>query len=60
MSNNKDMSKMTREQLLDEIVHLRKRVQQLEDRNRNLSWADSPDRSGGQYDQWESMDRGWT
>lgn len=61
MSNSKDIdvSEMTREQLLGEIMHLRKRVQQLEDRNTELSWEANPDHSGGQFDLWELADRGW-
>jgi len=44
-----DLEDMTREQLLGQIMYLRKRVAQLEEKSSEMSWRLNPDRMGGQY-----------
>jgi hypothetical protein len=53
-----DLEGMTREQLLGQIMYLRKRVAQLEEQNSDLGWRLNPDRSGGQFTDWEINRRG--
>ena len=53
-----DLEGMTREQLLGQIMYLRKRVAQLEKQNSDLGWRLNPDRSGGQFTDWEINRRG--
>ena len=44
-----DFEDMTREQLLEQIMYLRKRVAQLEEKSSEMSWRLNPDRMGGQF-----------
>jgi hypothetical protein len=53
-----DLEDMTREQLLGQIMYLRKRVAQLEDQNTEMGWRLNPDRMGGQFTQEEINRRG--
>jgi len=53
-----DLENMTREQLLGQIMYLRKRVSQLEDQNTEMGWRLNPDRMGGQFTQEEINRRG--
>ena len=53
-----DLEDMTREQLLGQIMYLRKRVSQLEDQNTEMGWRLNPDRMGGQFTQEEINRRG--
>jgi len=53
-----DLEDMTREQLLGQIMYLRKRVAQLEDLNTEMRWRLNPDRMGGQFTQEEINRRG--
>ena len=53
-----DLEDMTREQLLGQIMYLRKRVSQLEDQNTEMGWRSNPDRMGGQFTQEEINRRG--
>ena len=54
-----DLEDMTREQLLGQIMHLRNRVSQLEERNTEMSWRLNPDRMGGQFTEEEKNRTGW-
>lgn len=54
-----DLTKMTREQLLGQIMYLRKRVAQLEDQVSDMSWQLNPDRMGGQFTEEEKNRSGW-
>lgn len=54
----KDLEDMTREQLLGQIIRLRKRVAQLEDQVSDMGWRQNPDRMGGQFSDWETNRRG--
>ena len=53
-----DLEDMTREQLLGQIMYLRKRVAQLEEQNTEMGWRLNPDRMGGQFSEWETNRRG--
>lgn len=53
-----DLEDMTREQLLGQIIYLRKRVAQLEEQNIEMGWRLNPDRMGGQFSNWETDRRG--
>lgn len=53
-----DLENMTREQLLGQIMRLRKRVAQLEDQVSDMGWRLNPDRMGGQFTEWEKNRRG--
>ena len=53
-----DLEDMTREQLLGQIMYLRKRVAQLEEQNTDMGWRLNPDRMGGQFSDWETNRRG--
>jgi DNA-binding MurR/RpiR family transcriptional regulator len=45
-------------QLESEIMRLRKRVAQLEDKVSDMGWRLNPDRMGGQFSEWETNRRG--
>jgi len=53
-----EIEDMTREQLLGQIMYLRKRVSQLEDQVTDMGWRLNPDRMGGQFTDWEINRRG--
>ena len=53
-----EIEDMTREQLLGQIMYLRKRVSQLEDQVTEMGWRLNPDRMGGQFTDWEINRRG--
>lgn len=53
-----DLEDMTREQLIGQIMCLRKRVAQLEEQNTEMGWRLNPDRMGGQFTEWEINRRG--
>lgn len=53
-----DLEDMTREQLLGQIMYLRKRVAQLEEQNTEMGWRLNPDRMGGAFSEWETNRRG--
>jgi hypothetical protein len=53
-----DMSDMTREELMGQIMYLRKKVERLEDSLNEMSWRLNPDRMGGQFSEWETNRRG--
>lgn len=53
-----DMSDMTREELIGQIMYLRKKVERLEDSLNEMSWRRDPDRMGGQFTEWETNRRG--
>lgn len=57
-----DLEDMSREQLMGEIMNLRKRVSRLEHKVSELSWLKNTDRSGGQFNEWEltSIDDEWS
>ena len=54
-----DLEDMTREQLLGQIMYLRKRVAQLEEQNTEMGWRLNPDRMGGQFTEEEKNWDGW-
>lgn len=54
-----DIEDMTREQLLGQIMYLRKRVAQLEEQNTEMGWRLNPDRMGGQFTEEEKNRTGW-
>jgi hypothetical protein len=54
-----DLEDMTREQLLGQIMYLRKRVAQLEEQNTEMGWRLNPDRMGGQFTEEEKNRTGW-
>lgn len=54
-----DLEDMTREQLLGQIMRLRKRVAQLEDQVSDMGWRLNPDRMGGQFTEEEKNQNGW-
>lgn len=56
-----DIETMSREELMGQIMHLRKKCDRLEERVRVLSkyeWSDNSDRMGGQFTEWEINRRG--
>jgi len=53
-----DMSDMTREELIGQIMYLRNKVERLEDSLNEMSWRLNPDRMGGQFSEWETNRRG--
>jgi len=53
-----DMSDMTREELIAQIMYLRKKIDRLEDSLNEMSWRLNPDRMGGQFSEWETNRRG--
>lgn len=59
MINIDDLDDMTREELLGQIVHLRKRVSQLEKQVTKMGWRDNPDRMGGQFTDEEINRSDW-
>lgn len=54
----KDLEDMTRAQLLGHIMHLQEKCDRLEKENIRLGWIENPDRSGGQFSEWELNRRG--
>lgn len=54
------LENMTREQLLGQIMYLRKRVSQLEEQNTEMGWRLNPDRMGGQFTEEEMNRSGWS
>ena len=54
----KDLNDMTREELIGQIMYLRKKVERLEDSLNEMSWRLNPDRMGGQFSEWETNRRG--
>ena len=54
-----DLDDMTREELIGQIMHLRKRVSQLEKQVTEIGWRDNPDRMGGQFTDEEINRSGW-
>ena len=54
-----DMSDMTREELIGQIMYLRKKVERLEDSLSEMSWRLNPDRMGGQFTEEEKNRTGW-
>jgi hypothetical protein len=63
MTNNDitDLEEMSREQLIGQIMYLRKKVSKLEESVTDMGWRLSPDRMGGQFTD-EERNRGneWT
>lgn len=55
MTNIEDMTRM---QLIREVVYLRERIAQLEDRVTDMGWRLNPDRMGGQFTR-EETERNW-
>jgi hypothetical protein len=53
-----DLNDMTREQLIGQIMYLRKKVDRLEYSLNEMSWRLNPDRMGGQFSEWETNCRG--
>ena len=53
-----DINDMTREELIGQIMYLRKKVDRLEDSLNEMSWRLNPDRMGGQFSEWETNRRG--
>lgn len=54
-----DLEEMSREQLIGQIMYLRKRVAQLEDTVSDMGWRLNPDRMGGQFTDEERGRDGW-
>jgi hypothetical protein len=54
-----DLEEMTREQLIGQIMYLRKKVSRLEDRVSDMGWKLNPDRMGGQFTEEERSRDGW-
>lgn len=54
-----DLEEMSREQLIGQIMYLRKRVAQLEDTVSDMGWRLNPDRMGGQFTDEEHGRDGW-
>lgn len=44
-----EIENMSREELMGQILYLRKKCQRLEEKIVNLEWTVNPDRSGGQF-----------
>jgi len=63
MTNNDitDLEEMSREQLIGQIMYLRKKVSKLEESVTDMGWRLNPDRMGGQFTD-EERNRGneWT
>ena len=57
--NIDDLEKMSREQLIGQIMYLRKRVARLEDTVSDMGWRLNPDRMGGQFTDEERGRDGW-
>lgn len=55
MTNIEDMTRM---QLIREVVYLRERVAQLENKVTDMGWELNPDRMGGQFTR-EETERNW-
>jgi hypothetical protein len=53
-----DIEDMSREQLIGQIMRLRKHVAKLEDQISDIGWKTNPDRMGGQFSDWEINRRG--
>lgn len=53
-----DMNDLSREELIGQIMYLRKKVERLEDSLNEMSWRLNPDRMGGQFSEWEINRRG--
>jgi len=54
-----DLEEMSREQLIGQIMYLRKRVAQLEETVSDMGWRLNPDRMGGQFTDEERGRDGW-
>ena len=53
-----DINDMTREELIGQIMYLRKKIDRLEDIMDEINWRLNPDRMGGQFSEWEINRRG--
>jgi hypothetical protein len=53
-----DINDMTREELIGQIMYLRKKIDRLEDSMDEMNWRLNPDRMGGQFSEWEINRRG--
>lgn len=54
-----DLKEMSREQLIGQIMYLRKRVAQLEETVSDMGWRLNPDCMGGQFTDEERGRDGW-
>lgn len=55
-----EIENMSREELMGQILYLRKKCQRLEEKIDSLEWTVNPDRSGGQFTDDEINNRdGW-
>ena len=58
MFDNPDMNDLSREELIGQIMYLRKKIDRLENSLNEMSWRLNPDRMGGQFSEWETNRRG--
>lgn len=52
------LMKMNKKDLVLEIWRLQKHVEQLKKQNTDMGWRLNPDRTGGQFSDWEMNRRG--